>query len=69
MTAEQFAYWLQGFHELNGGNPPTYEQWKSIGEHLQAVFKKVTPAVQPLSQIVWQKQICTAQTQAGLISC
>lgn len=43
MTPEQFAYWLNGFAELNGGERPTAEQWKSITEHLQAVFVKVTP--------------------------
>ena len=43
MTPEQFAYWLQGFAELGGGERPTPEQWKSITEHLQAVFVKVTP--------------------------
>lgn len=47
MTPEQFAYWLQGFVELNPSmEQPTPEQWKAIGEHLQTVFKKVTPSVQ-----------------------
>lgn len=46
MTAEQFAFWLQGFAELNAV-PPTPEQWKSINEHLQTVFVKVTPAYSP----------------------
>jgi hypothetical protein len=46
VTAEQFAYWLQGFAELNA-EPPTPEQWKSINEHLQTVFVKVTPAYVP----------------------
>lgn len=45
MTAEQFAYWFQGFVELNG-SPPTEAQWQSIREHLQTVFQKVTPPVQ-----------------------
>ncbi|WP_110951360.1 hypothetical protein [Pseudomonas bohemica] len=45
MTPEQFAYWLQGFAELSGGERPTPEQWKSITEHLQAVFVKVTPSL------------------------
>lgn len=45
MTPEHFAYWLQGFVELNKGAPPTPEQWKSITEHLSAVFTKVTPPV------------------------
>ena len=44
MEALQFAYWLQGFAELHQ-EPPTPEQWKSIREHLQLVFKKVTPPV------------------------
>lgn len=44
MTPEQFAYWMQGFAELNGA-PPTQEQWESIRDHLQTVFKKVTPSV------------------------
>jgi hypothetical protein len=41
MTPEQFAYWLQGFAELNA-EPPSVEQWASIQEHLQLVFTKVT---------------------------
>ena len=45
MSPEQFAYWLQGFVELNKGAPPTPEQWKSITEHLGTVFTKVTPPV------------------------
>lgn len=44
MTSEQFAYWLQGYSELNDG-PPTKAQWKSIREHLALVFHKVTPPV------------------------
>lgn len=44
MTSEQFAYWLQGFVELNGSEP-TAEQWQSIKEHLKTVFVKVTPEV------------------------
>ncbi len=42
MTEQQFAYWLQGFAELNKA-PPTQEQWKSIKDHLALVFNKVTP--------------------------
>lgn len=44
MTPEQFAYWMQGFVELNGGMP-TPEQWQSIKEHLATVFNKVTPSL------------------------
>lgn len=43
MTAEQFTYWLQGFIELTGGERPSAAQWQAIGDHLQTVFKKVTP--------------------------
>lgn len=62
MDALQFAYWLQGFCELGGDAPPTPEQWKSIREHLQLVFHKVTPSVgdptkpavvRPLSSPKW----------------
>lgn len=42
MSPEQFAYWLQGFAELQE-QPPTAEQWKAIREHLQTVFVKLTP--------------------------
>lgn len=42
MTPEQFAYWLQGFVELQGSEP-TAEQWLQIKDHLQLVFKKETP--------------------------
>lgn len=51
MTAEQFAYWLQGFVELNPDMAmPAPEQWKSICEHLQTVFVKVTPPVPSFKQ-------------------
>ncbi|MNW16537.1 hypothetical protein D3C71_2154150 [compost metagenome] len=44
LTAEQFAYWLQGFVELSfGQEQPTRAQWSAIKDHLQQVFKKVTP--------------------------
>lgn len=43
MTTEQFTYWLQGFYELTGGERPSATQWQAIGDHLQAVFNKVTP--------------------------
>jgi len=42
MTPEQFCYWLNGFGELTEA-PPTEEQWRSIKEHLQTVFFKITP--------------------------
>jgi len=43
MTAEQFAYWMQGFSELTGDEMPTPAQWKMMKEHLATVFVKVTP--------------------------
>ncbi|KVC81400.1 hypothetical protein [Burkholderia ubonensis] len=45
MTPENFAYWLQGFVELTSGQTPDSAQWKAIREHLDLVFKKVTPKV------------------------
>jgi len=44
MEPLQFAYWLQGFAEINGTHP-TAEQWQVIKDHLATVFKKVTPPV------------------------
>lgn len=44
MNSEHFCYWLNGFVELNG-SVPTPKQWQSIKDHLQLVFKKVTPKV------------------------
>jgi len=47
MTSEQFAYWLQGFSELNPTlEAPSTEQWKAIQDHLKTVFVKITPTVQ-----------------------
>jgi len=69
MTPEQFCYWLQGRAELDP-NPPSFEQWQSIREHLQTVFTKVTPLVQrkegpdhqisPMTPSVWPFQPNTA---------
>ncbi len=42
MTPEQFAYWLQGYTEISGDRP-SETQWLIIKDHLQEVFKKVTP--------------------------
>ncbi|WP_321913566.1 hypothetical protein [Paraburkholderia sp. J11-2] len=45
MNERDFCYWLNGFVELTQGQTPNPAQWKSIKEHLDLVFKKVTPAV------------------------
>lgn len=44
MTPEQFCYWLQGFAELSPKIAPNPTQWKQIQDHLNTVFKKVTPS-------------------------
>lgn len=46
MDALNFAYWLHGFTELTRGQTPDPAQWKAIREHLDLVFKKVTPQVE-----------------------
>lgn len=44
MNAQEFAYWLQGFFELNEEDKSlTKKQVKIIRDHLSLVFKKVTP--------------------------
>lgn len=42
MTADQFAYWLQGFAELNAA-PPTEDQWCMIRDHLGLVPNRAGP--------------------------
>ena len=43
MTPEQFAYWLNGFVELNPNAMLTLTQWQIVKDHLAQVFKKETP--------------------------
>lgn len=46
MKTEEFAYWLQGALELNPDmlkKGMTPEQVQTIQDHLNLVFKKVTP--------------------------
>lgn len=43
MNFERFAYWLQGYVEVTGGEYPTPEQWEIVKDHLSLVFNKVTP--------------------------
>ena len=42
MTAEQFAYWLQGYSEVCGKRP-NKDEWQIIQDHLKLVFDKQTP--------------------------
>lgn len=52
MSPKSYAYWLQGWVELNDGAQPTPEQWEAIKEHLALVFQKVTTkTVAPLPAI------------------
>lgn len=43
MTPENFAYWLKGYFEISGSNVLTEVQVQEIKNHLDLVFKKVTP--------------------------
>lgn len=43
MDALQFAFWLNGFFEINGPTALTEQQSKIIQDHLQLVLTKVTP--------------------------
>ena len=73
MDALQFAYWLQGFAELNE-QPPSAEQWQSIRDHLALVFRKVTPPLSdgakhgPLSQRI-DDDFVRAQLRRSSVTC
>lgn len=43
MTPDQFAWWLHGWTEIQGGAVPSAAQWQVIRDHLDLVFTKVTP--------------------------
>lgn len=43
MTTDQFAYWLQGYFEISGSSSLSDTQVQIIKDHLDLVFKKVTP--------------------------
>lgn len=45
MEPLNFCYWLRGYIELDGATPSP-EQWSAIADHLDLVFKKVTPQYQ-----------------------
>lgn len=61
MNAQEFCNWLQGSAELHPGWVPSPEQWKSIKEHLQTVFVKVTPPMTPHVHIVDQSRASPAR--------
>lgn len=58
MEAQAFAYWLQGFAELNGHKAPDQKQWTMIVAHLETVFKKETPQKQPTMPMDNNVRIC-----------
>lgn len=43
MNAQEFAYWLQGWMELENPTNINQEQTQMIKDHLALVFKKETP--------------------------
>jgi hypothetical protein len=69
MTPEQFAYWLQGFVEMNGGKEPTKAQWKMIKDHLQWCFKKMTPPLMPYAKGVGTGGEGSGVLGAGVLHC
>lgn len=44
MNSQEFAYWLQGFVELQDSDSISDKQWLVIKDHLKLVFDKMTPA-------------------------
>ena len=43
MEAENFAFWLKGYFELQDTNKLSPKQVQIIKDHLDLVFNKVTP--------------------------
>ena len=43
MTPENFCYWLQGLFELSPTTYLTTDQVKIVRDHLDLIFRKVTP--------------------------
>lgn len=43
MNAQEFAYWLQGYFELNESNKLSEKQVQIIKDHLALTLTKVTP--------------------------
>lgn len=53
MNAQDFAYWLKGFVEMNPNAMVTGTQWQIVKDHLELVFKKETP-IRGLSNLIHQ---------------
>lgn len=68
MSPDEFCRWLQGFAELNEAKP-TDAQWKSIREHLQTVFVKVTPPVASSSERLKPDEKKVRELLEGLPRC
>lgn len=48
MTPENFCYWLQGYFEISNGEVQlSKEKVQIIQDHLDLVFRKVTPDRKP----------------------
>lgn len=43
MNSENFCYWLKGFFELENPKNLNEQQVEMIKDHLNLVFKKITP--------------------------
>lgn len=60
MEAENFAYWLKGYFELQDTDKLSPKQVKVIKDHLDLVFNKVTPNRSKVKIIdLDKKRICT----------
>ena len=51
MTCEQFTYWLQGYFEISGTTYLSELQTQIVKDHLDLVFKKVTPDREYIDEI------------------
>ena len=62
MNAQEFAYWLKGFVEMNPAAMVTETQWQIMKDHLELVFKKETPlrfsAVPGITDSIFRSATC-----------
>jgi len=65
MTAEAFAYWLQGYMEVQNPKEIDKTQTQIIKDHLALVFNKVTPDRSDEEQKLKEYLEKEAQTEAG----